>query len=56
MLNHISGALKLRRVILVGTWYKGIRVEVKNEHRQHVLTVTVSLQIDQVGLMPHSSV
>jgi hypothetical protein len=35
---------------------KGIRVEVKNEHRQHVLTVTVSLQIDQVGLMPHSSV
>jgi 5'-nucleotidase len=21
MLNHISGALKLRRVILVGTWY-----------------------------------
>jgi hypothetical protein len=22
MLNHISGALKLRRVILVGTWYK----------------------------------
>jgi hypothetical protein len=22
MLNHISGALKLRRVILVGTWYE----------------------------------
>jgi hypothetical protein len=22
MLNHISSALKLRRVILVGTWYQ----------------------------------
>jgi hypothetical protein len=35
---------------------ESIRVEVKNEHRQHVLTVAVSLQIDHAGLTPHSNV
>jgi hypothetical protein len=35
---------------------ESIRVEVKNEHRRHVLTVRVSLQIDHMGMMPHSSV
>jgi hypothetical protein len=35
MLNHISGALKLRRVILVGTWYKGVVT------RSPILTVPI---------------
>ena len=35
---------------------ESIRVEVKNENRQQLLTVTVSLQIDHMGLMPHLSV
>jgi hypothetical protein len=29
-----------------------IRVEVKDEHRQPVLTVTVSIQVERAGLMP----
>jgi hypothetical protein len=29
-----------------------IRVEVKDEHPQAVLTVTVSIQVEQAGLMP----
>ena len=29
-----------------------IRIEVTDEHRQAVLTVTVSIQVERVGLMP----
>ena len=30
----------------------GIRIEVKDEHRQPVLTVTVSIQVERAGPMP----
>ena len=34
---------------------ESIRVEVKNEHRQRVLTVTVSLRVEQVEPLPQVS-
>jgi hypothetical protein len=31
---------------------ENIRIEVKDEHRQPVLTVTVSIQVERAGLVP----
>ena len=48
-----AGELTRNRLLQVqGATSEDIRVEVKDEQRQPVLTVTVSIQVDHEALMP----
>ena len=51
--RHTAGELTRDRLLQVqGATSEDIRVEVKDEQRQPVLTVTVSIQVDHEALMP----
>jgi len=50
-----AGQLTRQRLLAVQSeTSEDIRIEVKDEHRQPVLTVTVSIQVERAGLMPLS--
>ena len=54
-IEALRSAVELTRdrlVQLQSATSEDIRVEVKDEHRQPVLTVTVSIQVERAGLMP----
>ncbi|WP_372441267.1 DUF6894 family protein [Microvirga arvi] len=47
-----AGELARDQLLKLQSPPEDVRVEVRDEHRQRVLTVTVSIRVERTGLMP----